>query len=52
MKYLITYNHDWRDISVKNPIFHTQDLCLCTLDTNLICKKNVCRNEDYYGKLF
>ncbi len=27
--------------SVKNNIFHTQDLCLCTLDTNLICKKCV-----------
>ena len=41
IKHLITYNHDWRDISVKNPIFHTQDLCLCTLGTNLICKKCV-----------
>ena len=26
---------------MKNNIFHTQDLCLCTLDTNLICKKCV-----------
>ena len=24
---------------MENPIFHTQDLCLRTLDTNLICKK-------------
>lgn len=24
-----------------------QDLCMCTPDTNLICKK-VCRSEDYY----
>ena len=23
---------------MKNPIFHTQDLCLCTPDTNLICE--------------
>ena len=22
-----------------------QDLCLCILDTNLICEKNVCRKE-------
>ena len=28
-----------QDFSVENPIFHTQDLCLRTLDTNLICKK-------------
>ena len=41
IKHLITYNHDWMDINVKNPIFHTQDLCLCTLGTNLICKKCV-----------
>ena|GEM_PF-2821966 len=43
---------------MKNPIFHTQDLCLCTLDANLICEiyyishyaKNVCRNGDYYER--
>lgn len=35
------------DPSVKNNIFHTQDLCMCTPDINLICKK-VCRSEDYY----
>lgn len=29
---------------VKNKIYHTKNLCLRTLDTNLICK-NVCRNE-------
>ncbi len=23
---------------MENPIFHTQDLCLRTLDTNLMCK--------------
>ena len=28
-----------QDFSVDNPIFHTQDLCLHTLDTNLICTK-------------
>ena len=46
------------DDSMKNPIFHTQDLCLCTLDANLICEiyyishyaKNVCRNGDYYER--
>ncbi|MCQ5166697.1 MAG: hypothetical protein ACLR4P_03410 [Butyribacter sp.] len=32
---------------MKNNIFHTQDLCMCTPDINLICKK-VCRSEDYY----
>ena len=36
-----------RNHSVKNNIFHTQDLCMRTPDTNLICKK-VCRSEDYY----
>ena len=30
-----------RDHSVKNNIFHTQDLWMCTPDTNLICKKSV-----------
>ncbi len=33
---------------MKNKIFHTQDLCLRTLDTNLICTKSVCRNEDIF----
>ena len=28
-----------QNFSVENPIFHTQDLCLCTLDTNLVCQK-------------
>ena len=28
-----------QDFSVENLIFHTQDLCLCTLDTNLVCQK-------------
>ena len=37
-----------QNFSVENLIFHTQDLCLCTLDTNLIYKKNVCRNEERY----
>ena len=45
------FKKEKREFSVKNPymqdfivekmIFHTQDLCLCTLDTNLICKKCV-----------
>ena len=47
-----------QDFIMKNPIFHTQDLCLCTLDANLICEiyyishyaKNVCRNGDYYER--
>ena len=29
-------------------IFYTRDLCLCALDTNSLCAKNVRRNEDYY----
>ena len=32
---------------MKNKIFHTQDLCLRTLDTNSICPKNMCRNDDF-----
>ena len=35
---------------MKNKIFHTQDLCLRTLDTNLICPKNMCRNDDFMNK--
>ena len=35
---------------MKNKIFHTQDLCLCTLDTNLIGIKNVCGKEDFMNK--
>ena len=47
----LIFKKEKRDFSVKNTymqdfivekmIFHTQDLCLCTLDTNLICKKCV-----------
>ena len=28
-----------QDFIVKNPIFQTQDLCLCTLDTNLMYER-------------
>ena len=35
---------------MKNKIFHTQDLCLRTLDTNLIGIKNVCGKEDFMNK--
>ena len=35
---------------MKNKIFHTQDLCLHTLDTNLIGIKNVCGKEDFMNK--
>ena len=35
---------------MKNKIFHTQDLCLHTLDTNSICPKNMCRNDDFMNK--
>ena len=31
---------------VDTMIFHTRDLCLRALDTNSLCAKNVCRNED------
>ena len=30
---------------LKNKIFQSRDLCLCALDTNLTCAKNVRRNE-------
>ena len=33
------------EISVKNGIFHTRDLCLRALDTNSRCAKSVRRNE-------
>ena len=37
------------EISVKNRIFHTRDLCLRALDTNSRCVGEVRRNEDFYG---
>ena len=37
------------EISVKNEIFHTRDLCLRALDTNSRCVGEVRRNEDFYG---
>ncbi len=31
-------------------ISYTRDLCLCALDTNLVCAKSVRRNEEYYAE--
>ena len=31
---------------MKNKIFQSRDLCLCALDTNSACAKNVRRNEE------
>ena len=37
---------------MKNKIFQSRALCLCALDTNSTCAKNVRRNEGNYEKTF
>ena len=41
-----TKNACGMEISVKNRIFHTRDLCLRALDTNSRCAKSVRRNGE------
>ena len=45
-KYLRQRDACGMEISVKNGIFHTRDLCLRALDTNSRCAKSVRRNGD------
>jgi len=42
--YLAFIEDDIVSFTIK--IFHTQVLCLCALDTNLLYTKNVRRNEN------